>query len=260
MYCTKCGSPNAEGTKYCTSCGNELNNSNFNQQFNNGNVNNLNSNVPNNQIYNNQNIAQKNNNDNKYGKTSMILGIVSISTSLIFSVFILPVSIVGIVLGAKSKNDSKGIVGIVLNSISIVLIILEIFALCFIFGLIFNEYSNYSYEGNYKCAAYQSDVDVTKLTKDIDFQLADDKTFTMIQHDNSGISSIKGTYNLVGTNFESTQNTYTYTLNLNATERIVEGKTFSDPYTTQYSISFNDDDEIILMNTLSSNTYYCERD
>lgn len=85
---------------------------------------NFNSNVNNQQIAQTNIPHQNSVNNNKGSKSlvSFILGIVSVVLSFILNIFIIPVAIVGLILGLMEKNkSSKKTVGIILNAIAIVL-------------------------------------------------------------------------------------------------------------------------------------------
>lgn len=112
MFCNKCGLKTNGNEKFCVGCGSPIN-----QQVNN--------NVA--YSYNNQ---MNNANNPKQGKSiaSLVLGIISIIFSFPLSIIILPISIVGLILGIVDKNkNGKSVAGIILNSISIVSAITSIF-------------------------------------------------------------------------------------------------------------------------------------
>ncbi len=132
MYCSKCGNQNEIDAKFCTSCGAplQISMSNIQESPTNSNMN---------AVYENPLIYQTNvvqtplpngSEPKKNIKTtiSLILGIISVLLSYIFSIFILPISIIGLVLGLKDRtNSKKRMVGIILNIIGIIIAIVTFF-------------------------------------------------------------------------------------------------------------------------------------
>lgn len=91
------------------------------------------------------NVQYQNNTNNKGNKSivSLILGIVSVVLSFVLNIFIIPVAIIGLILGLTEKNKSgKKTAGIILNAIAIILpIIILIIGGLSIIGS-FNKNSN----------------------------------------------------------------------------------------------------------------------
>jgi len=153
MNCKKCNSVLNETDKFCKVCGtmvDNINNETNNQQnsFNaftssgvndgqNNNIENQNFNYTqsNNQTtdysYSQQQTQQsqtnitsskEKNSNSKNGLISMILGIVSVVLSFVLNIFIMPVAVVGLILGIVEKNkSSKKTAGIILNIVALVL-------------------------------------------------------------------------------------------------------------------------------------------
>jgi hypothetical protein len=82
-----------------------------------------------------------------------------------------------------------------------------------------------------------------------------DKSFRMT-YPNGDIS---GTYELKKTSDEGEEKTYTF--NLKADKRVINGETITDSYTTQFEFRFdkNNKDDLVLMNTVSYSIYSCKR-
>lgn len=138
MFCKKCGSKINGNEKFCIGCGNPIN-----QPVNNNE----------NYMYNNQ---MNNVNKPKQGKSiaSLVLGIISIIFSFSLAIIMLPISIVGLILGISDKSkNGKRVAGIVLNSLSIVSAITSIF----IFGIFIWAFSNVG--GTYYGDGYEIDYD-----------------------------------------------------------------------------------------------------
>lgn len=139
MYCPKCGIQNDSNNNYCKKCGEILEKNSVNMNENNC------------QHYNSNEKKS-----NKLGVFSLILGIISILTSL-FPIFI-PIGIIGLILGIKSKVKN-GIckAGIVLNIIGIALTAL------FIVILIISTDSN-TYYGDGYSLKYDRNWSMTTLS------------------------------------------------------------------------------------------------
>ncbi len=131
MFCTNCGKQLEPGTKFCTSCGTKVENV----------LNGVNPNVveestptntsdgmvvmPTNANINNNYVAPpapvQKTKDVK-STISLIIGIVAIILSLFLNIFMIPLSIVGLILGMISKEKGgKKIASIILNVISIII-------------------------------------------------------------------------------------------------------------------------------------------
>ena len=105
MYCEKCGKEMKDNQQFCTNCGNQITN-----------------------------------NNESLGTASMVIGIISLILTFIFSVMTLPLSITGLILGIINKaKKGKKISGIILNGISIVLSFVIIFILI-VLGFSFIEF------------------------------------------------------------------------------------------------------------------------
>lgn len=131
MYCLKCGTQNDPNSNYCQKCGGILEKNDFvNMSENNLNNNyhptkmevenqNTFNNLQQTQYATNHNNAE--NKSNKLGVASLILGIISFLTSLVFLISI-PTGITGLILGIKSKaKNGVSKVGIASSIIGLVL-------------------------------------------------------------------------------------------------------------------------------------------
>ena len=149
MYCSKCGALLEKNNNFCSACGNKVLENN---QLNN---NNLNSNV---QTVNQQNkfnnstvnysqgnqVKKVNTSNSKKTSVSMIIGIISIILCFIFNILIVPVALVGLIIGITEKNKSGKVAGIILNLFAIVIPIVIIVLAFFCFSELFKKFENYT--------------------------------------------------------------------------------------------------------------------
>ena len=204
MYCTKCGKKLKEDANYCTNCGQSVNR-NINTN-NNTSTNTINS-KPN------------------FLTISLILGIISIFSIIIFNIFTIPIAITGLIFGLKSSKKLNP--GVILNAIAIIITIILI---TFLVLLIVNI-PNYIEEENDNIITnpYTDDIE----GNDINYQLLGkwylyedgniyqenyflfnkDNTYTWAWEDNSYIGSYYVEYGITnpdGTKQYQDSSGYTY--------------------------------------------------
>lgn len=117
-YCGNCGNKIQIGEAFCSKCGLRINQQN---------------------VSNNMSNSQKN---SHYGLkiTSLVLGIIAIVGSLIFNIFIIPLAIIGLVLGiVYSAKAKKFCAGIILNILGIIIPIVIICLLAVITSSLVNN-------------------------------------------------------------------------------------------------------------------------
>lgn len=139
MNCKYCGTQNNDGAIFCNNCGQKLvedvNSSVIQTEVNTMNVG---TNV--------SNVVQPKKKGNGLAVASIIIGVLSIILSFFLNVIVIPLAIVGLVLGIVSKTKGAKVVGILLNILAIILpIIIIVFFGVALFGL-FSTIS--TYEGN----------------------------------------------------------------------------------------------------------------
>lgn len=161
MFCRNCGKNLNSGQMFCGNCGTKIenqNNVNSFGQYTQGNYN----------INNQSNLESSNNKKSGLSITSLILGIVSILLSFLLNIFIIPVAILGLILGLIDKKKSRmKITGIILNSLGIVFPII----ILIIGGVLINSFINLElnsggvYEGNGYNIEYDSNWSEVSLTQ-----------------------------------------------------------------------------------------------
>ena len=277
MFCPNCGTNNEQGMNFCKNCGNPLNHQNIDSNTNNinnsmnNNINSYNNMTPNmsntnmnnfnNMNQNNNHLPNINNNVNpnnfnnanqvekekkkRNGIISIVIGAISILLAFKLSFFVIPLAIVGIVIGAKAKKS--GIVGIILNIISILITLAILIIAVFIVA-------RFNYIGTYECGSYNSLMTKETVDYDIEFQLNVNNTFIMKYDDEN---MINGKYKME--EIRNEKDYIIYDLVLDTTDRTIEGKSLSQTYTTKYSLGIRTDGDVELLNTVTYSRYACRR-
>lgn len=124
MFCKKCGNKLADNAKFCAKCGTSIENTTP-QNINNNISNNLQegTNIQNQNINNNQmNIPQPNHTEESdyKGIASIIIGIISIISAFFINILVIPIAVIGLILGITDKKSAgKKVAGIILNIIGL---------------------------------------------------------------------------------------------------------------------------------------------
>lgn len=224
MRCLKCGYENISNYRFCNNCGSKL---------------------------------EKN--KKGLGIASMIIGIITLILSFILSIFILPISITGLILGivCNTKCGQK-VAGIILNSISIITSILMFFVIMFFSALATLN----PIQGNFDCTSVTDSKDYL-----ITINFNKDKTFLYGPYNDLENNHIKGTYtykDLKKTNYSKQYKYYEITLTPDVKESISNNeKIYADDknYTFKAEMGITKDKTnkkqgaLIFYSTY--NTYYC---
>ena len=284
MRCSNCGNDNPEQDRFCRTCGSPLENN----QNNNTNMN-MNNSTPLNDLYNqgsNGNNIQMNNNPqpmnnnpqpmNNYqqqvnqqpmnnkkdnsktlGIISLILGLLCIPLAFLLSIFMIPIAIIGIILGAIAHKRGTAIAGIILNVLSIIICIA---ILVFAVFLVLDTAGEVA--GTYKCSDYfdsYASEDAKNKEGYMEFKLNYDGTFSM-DYDIDGTNNIiKGEYKVSDMEDEDDDSFKYYALELNANYREIKGEVNTDAYKTKYVLGKvkGQSKSYVLMNTISYSQYTC---
>lgn len=256
MYCRKCGNAVADDASFCANCGEKIESSQVN-------VNNDGSN-------NNFNNYDSNNGDSKKEKSSnasLIIGIISLVLSFIFTVLILPLAIVGLVLGLSKKAKNK--VGVILNAIAIVVSII-VFVTTInspefkeFLSKFYNELSYSSSDnfvaGNYNCTGVDSDTSEYLIT----LHLNKNKTFLYGPYGKLDNNYAKGTYTFEDEEKTDASGDYKYfmlTLTGSKDDFIIEGSPADHDFNSQMEFgitSVNVKKQGVIMFVSNYNMYYC---
>lgn len=187
------------------------------------------------------------------GIASLILGIIALIFILILPIVSVICGIVGIILGIieiirKTKSKQKAsipIVGTILSGIALFIILCVVF--CFAISSVINT-STLNQETIYG-EWYDSEDGLTLI-------LNEDGTFKWYSDDKSTLY-IEGEYT-VETDF-SEHPLDEYILTMSATSRVVNGKTLTTSYTTQFSLQTEDYKSGVVVNVLTYSSYTFEK-
>lgn len=207
---------------------------------------------------------------------SLVIGIISIVLSFLINILILPLAILGLILGVVNiTKKGKKITGIILNAIAIVLSIIVLLILVFItknldlsslFGKFINELnyktSNNYVAGEYNCTDYMGNPGDYIAT----LHLNKDNTFLYGPYDDLKNNYAKGTYSytdLEKTNSAGNFKYFMVTFDGYDNEFIIDGKPSERKFDSKMEIGITDNNgnrEAAIMFTNTYNTYYCYAD
>lgn len=236
MYCHKCGANNREEARFCTTCGSELLIPTKEEQ---------------------QQAQDDRSEEQKKGIKSFIIGVCTCAFSVFLGVLLIPLSIIGIREGIKSRNDIFGKVGIIINVANIFIQLVSTFLIMPFMVSVFKDLLDSNrYANKYIC----SDINDVEISDNIIFQLSKDKKFTLSYEypDSNGV--ISGTYKInsyeVNTINDITE--YTYEIKLNADSRVIDNELVDGDYQTKYKLTVTGD-TATLENQISNNKYTCKK-
>lgn len=242
MYCSNCGTKIENDNTFCTNCGQSIKN-NPSQETIQNNLQQTGANSPQNNPIEGTAVA------------SLIIGVLAVTLSFIISLFTLPLSITGFVLGisCKQKNGTKT-AGIILNCLSVLIgIIVLIVYILFIYPSGLNKESPII--GHWDCKAYSS----AKISDDyiLTFELNNDSTFKWIDYKNSK-NQVTGTYTHKKLDKEDKNSNEYYNIKLTSTKYEVDGVSTTDEYKSEYEVGVNPSaNTAIFMNANTYKMYYC---
>lgn len=252
MNCKKCNALIDNNSKFCPKCGNAI-------EFDGNNINtNMNDNI---NMNNNTSNTNMNDSKDKMGIASLVIGIISLILAYPFNIIILPVAIVGLILGIiNKKRNSKKTAGIILNAISILIIVVMIvISVLVLKSGIFDELLNIKnpVNGEYVCS-YMYD-DSNKIT----LNLNKDGTFSYGPYDNMEKNYIIGNYTYSDLNKTNSSGEYKYyLLDLEGDKEnfIVDGIPNENDFSAKMEFGITTKDgkrNGIIMFYSTYNTYYC---
>jgi len=232
MYCNNCGNIIKKEDKFCPNCGVMINQ------------------IPSNQQPQNNIDVPKKDRDN-LGTISLILGIISLILSIFLNILILPMAIVGLILGIISKSrNGKKIAGIILNAISIIIILILL-----IIALLWD--TNYI-SGKYDCTGLNNPDEFL-----ITLHLNEDNTFLYGPYGDLANNYVKGTYTYEKENKTNASGEYEYymvTLEGSKENFVIDGVSSTKDFNAKadFGITHKDNKKQgVIMFVSTYNTYYC---
>ena len=225
MNCKNCGYF-CNDSKYCSNCGAELINETVTPNDNTNNN------------YNQNNVAytQPKKSDGLW-IASLVIGIISLLLSFVLTILIIPLAIIGLVLGIASKKKGNKVVGIVLNSLAIIVSVVVLFIAIFVLGKaisseggnflrrLYNEL-DYSTSDNYIAAEYDcKDVDNISGNYLISLYLYKDNTYIYGPYGDLTNNHFKGTYSYEDEHKTNNSGDYKYfMITFDPSEYMVNGR------------------------------------
>lgn len=282
MVCNKCGSNNPDNSPFCAYCGNALNPNNtvpqntgftYDQGFSSQpqNVNPVGMDTP--------------KKGEGLGTASLVLGIITLVAAFIFNIFVIPIGIVGLILGIVNKaQGGKKIAGIIMNIIGIIASVIILFVYVVLLAYlgfniadedfdvndIYSEtYTNVittkpvkkgnDISGNYNCTGVDSNKDEYIIT----LNLKEDNTFLYGPYGRLTDNYAKGTYTYTDEQKTDNSGNYKYymvELKGNAGEFVVDGEPNDTAFNSKMEFGITSKDnkkQGVIIFTNSYNMYYC---
>ena len=248
MYCSNCGTKIEEGNTFCTNCGQNIDGTPPQETTQNNNPQ-TGDNTPQNNPIQGTAVA------------SLIIGVISITLSFIISLFVLPLSIMGFVLGISCKQKSgPKIAGIIRNSLSVLIgiIVLIIYILFVYSGGVYSSNEKKSpIFGHWDCKSYSA----TNMSDDyiLSFELNNDLTFKWSDYNNSN-NQVSGTYTHEKIEKEDEKSYEYYNIKLTSTKYVINGEPSTEVYKSEYEIGVEPSSKVaIFMNANTYRMYYCTK-
>ncbi len=206
------------------------------------------------------------------GTASMVLGIISLIFSFIFTIFLFPVYLIGLILGIVSKaNHGKRISGIILNSLAIVISIIMFFVWIVALVAIADKYDDKAINiesenidevivGKWDCKELEkiSDKD-SKYTLTV--KINDDSTFSLGDHDKIEDTYVTGDYTIDDNPIDRfMKKRVAIALELDAKSKFEDEK-FKENIDKEYVMIFTnlkDKNNSMLIDEDSGKTYICD--
>ncbi len=181
---------------------------------------------------------------------SLVLGIVSVIGVFIFGSLIVPIAIVGIILGViHKKQTNKKSLGLYLSIIGIII------------SILINTLTPWflpkkSLTGKWMCGSYDG-VSPQKYPYSVNFNK--NNIFSWYAVDDKNTLNIEGTYTVTRVNNENEYKRGTfYTVEMSTNNRTVSGETHTDTFNITYNTAVVHN-EMVLTNINNLSLYFCIR-
>lgn len=253
-YCSKCGEENLSNATFCKSCGSELTNA----------------------IVINNEVKKK----EGLGIASIVLGVISLVLALIFNIFIIPIALVGLILGIINKAmKGKKFAGIILNALAIILSVIVFLVILFIMGIGISEFvssdegkdflnkfyneldrqtSDNYVSGTWNCKSFDGSGESDNYI--VTMKLNNDYTFYWGKY-NDDENYVTGTYTFEDLEKKNNSGDYSYyNVKLDGDEYVVDGVKQTEEYKSEYEIgitSIATKKQAVMINPRTYNMYYC---
>ena len=255
-YCEECGQKLSKNEKFCPQCGKKQSEEAV---------------VVNKTVKKEEEKKVKSSADG-LGTASMVIGIISLIFSFIFTIFLFPIYLVGLILGIVSKaKHGKRISGIVLNSLAMVISIIMFFVWIAVIVVVAKEYDNNGITietenvnevvvGKWDCK------ETTKIAdKDSKYTLTvkinDDNTFTLGDHEKIEDTYVQGSYSVSDNPIDKYLKKKSYVaLELSADSKFEDEK-FKENTDEEYVMIFTklkDKKQVMLIDEDGEKTYLCD--
>lgn len=254
-YCPKCGEENLNNATFCKSCGNQFIN-----------------NVANNEIKKKEGL----------GVASIVLGIISLVLAFLVNIFIIPLALVGLILGIINKAmKGKKFAGIILNALAIILSVIVFFVILFIMGIGISEFVNSDegkdylnkfyneldrqtsdnyVEGTWNCKSFDGSGESDNYI--VTMKLNEDYTFYWGKY-NDDTNYVTGTYTFTDLEKKNNSGDYAYyNVKLDGEDFYMDGEKQEEEYKSEYEMgitSIAGKKQAVMINPKSYNMYYCYR-
>jgi energy-coupling factor transporter transmembrane protein EcfT len=200
--------------------------------------------------------------DNKEGlaTASLIIGIIGIVLSFFLGVIVIPLIIIGVVIGIVNvATGGKKYAGIILNSIAFIFNIIWSFILMFLLVFIFAINVNKDSINKFIEYVNEEKVSTTSILGDWDCHMNSDDSYIVFVSFNANNSFKWSKYNELDYNYVKGEYSYNDNkLKLEGTEFVVDGVLQDSLYISEYDVSF-DRNELVLYNSKTHNKYYCSK-
>lgn len=235
MICKKCGANNNETTKFCTQCGSPLESSKEKKSA--------------------------------LGTVSLVIGVIAVILSFILNVFMIPLAITGIVVGACCKEKTKKkVVGIILNSVSIFISLVMVFIILVVLGIYSTSklmeesrdaLADQYLLGTWDCKSYNGEEPGEDFI--VTMKLNSDQSFVWNKYQDEENNHVYGTFTYEEEPEKSKgSDALYYMIDLDGEEFVNNGVKQQEKYHSEYEIAVQVlERDAVMINPSTYNMYYC---
>lgn len=197
-----------------------------------------------------------------FALASLIIGIVSLVLGIVIGMFIIPIAIIGLMLGIVNVcQGGKKYAGIIINSVAFFLSFLWTFILMTIFAIIAGIAASsnvFEFQINH---GEEEIVEERTIVGEWNCSLNDEEEY-LISASFNNYKFVWAKYGDADNNYVSGTYTYDdylgyYRLSLVGEQVIINSEDMEEEYKVNYKVTF-DEDKLVLYNNSTNNTYYCD--